>query len=186
MSFLAQHIEALIFCAPKPIGKVEIHECLKEMFDANIPIEDVSGGIAEVKKRFQSDDHSFELIKSGGGYQFLTKPAYEASISLLLKRQSKKRLSNSALETLSIIAYKQPVTKSDIEVIRGVNCDYTVMRLLEKELISIKGKSSGIGRPILYGTSAKLMDYFGINDLKELPIPKDFAMEANAIGEIKD
>ena len=62
MSFLAQHIEALIFCAPKPIGKVEIHECLKEMFDANIPIEDVSGGIAEVKKRFQSDDNSFELI----------------------------------------------------------------------------------------------------------------------------
>ncbi|MFT6871424.1 MAG: segregation and condensation protein B, partial [Roseivirga sp.] len=88
----------------------------------------------------------------------------------------------SALETLSIIAYKQPTTKSELEQIRGVNCDYSVQRLLEKELIEIKGKSENVGRPILYGTSDQFMDYFGINDLKDLPTPKDFATPDNEIG----
>ena len=153
------------------------------MFDADIPDEDISNGLEEVKNKFSTEDHSFELIKSGGGYQFLTKPAYQASIGILLKQQSKRRLSNSALETLAIIAYKQPLTKSEMEQIRGVNCDYAVQKLLEKELIEIKGKSEGIGRPLLYGTNDKFMDYFGINDLKELPSPKDFAQEENTIGQ---
>ena len=122
-------------------------------------------------------------MESGGGFQFLTKPAYQASIGILLKQQSKKRLSKSALETLSIIAYKQPVTKAEMEQIRGVSCDYTVQKLLEKELVEIRGKSEGVGRPILYGTSPKFMDYFGINDLKELPTPKDFAVPENEIGD---
>jgi segregation and condensation protein B len=183
MDYLAQHIEALIFCAPKPIGEKEIQNCLKEMFEADIPISDVQAGIIEVTKRFQTEDHSFEIIESGGGFQFLTKPAYQASIGILLKQQSKKRLSNSSLETLSIIAYKQPVTRSDIEVIRGVNCDYAVTKLLEKGLVEIKGKSEAVGRPILYGTSQNFMDYFGINGLNELPTPKDFAVDENTIGD---
>lgn len=153
------------------------------MFDADVPENDISNGLEELKARFSSDDHSFELVKSGGGYQFLTKPAYQASIGILLKQQSKRRLSNSALETLAIIAYKQPVTKGEMEQIRGVNCDYAVQKLLEKELVEIKGKSEGVGRPLLYGTSPKFMDYFGINDLKELPTPKDFSQEENTIGE---
>jgi len=127
------------------------------------------------------------LNRSGGGYQFLTKPAYQASIGILLKQQSKRRLSNSALETLSIIAYKQPVTKSEVENIRGVNCDYAVQKLLEKGLVEIKGKSDGIGRPLLYGTSPSFMEYFGINDLSELPTPKDFAPpDENVIGEERE
>lgn len=153
------------------------------MFDAEIPDEDVSNGLTNIQEKFQSDMFSMELVKSGGGYQFLTKPAYQASIGILLKQQSKKRLTNSALETLSIIAYKQPITKSEAEQIRGVNCDYAIQKLLEKELIEIKGKSEGVGRPILYGTSPRFMDYFGINDLKELPTPKDFSTEENSIGE---
>ena len=112
----------------------------------------------------------------------MTKPAYQASIGILLKQQSKKRLSTSALETLSIIAYKQPVTKSEIEQIRGVNCDYTVQKLLEKELVEIKGKAESIGRPLLYGTSTRFMDYFGINSIKDLPTPKDFSPPENEIG----
>jgi len=88
------------------------------------------------------------------------------------------------METLAIIAYKQPVTKTDIEQIRGVNCDYAVNKLLEKELIEIKGKADTIGRPMLYGTNTKFMDYFGVNDLKDLPTPKDFVQEEdNTIGK---
>lgn len=186
MDYLANHIEALVFCSPKPITEGEIQNCLKEMFDADVPQKDIAGGLTTIKEKFSEDKFSFELVKSGGGYQFLTKPAYQASIGILLKQQSKKRLSNSALETLSIIAYKQPVTKSEAEQIRGVSCDYSIQKLLEKELIEVRGKSEGVGRPILYGTSQKFMDYFGINDLKELPTPKDFATEENTIGEEKE
>jgi segregation and condensation protein B len=87
-------------------------------------------------------------------YQFLTKKKYHAVISLLQLQRSKKNLSQAALETLAIIAYKQPVTKTDVEQIRGVNCDYSIQKLLEKELIAITGKSESVGKPILYGTSS--------------------------------
>ena len=113
----------------------------------------------------------------------MTKPAYQSSIGIFLKQQSKKRLSNSALETLAIIAYKQPITKPQLEQIRGVNCDYSTQKLLEKELIEIKGKAETPGRPMLFGTSGKFMEYFGINDLSELPTPKDFPTDENKIGE---
>ena len=186
MDYLANHIQALVFCSPKPITEEEIQDCLKEMFDADVPGDDISAGLETIKEKFKNDDFAMELVKSGGGYQFLTKPAYQASIGILLKQQSKKRLSNSALETLSIIAYKQPITKSEAEQIRGVSCDYSIQKLLEKELVEIKGKSEGVGRPLLYGTSQKFMDYFGINDLKELPTPKDFTTEENSIGEEKE
>ncbi|GAB5525047.1 MAG: hypothetical protein Roseis2KO_29190 [Roseivirga sp.] len=182
MDFLGNHIEALIFCSEKPIKTADLQNCLSEMFEADVPEKDVTEAITQIQAKYEDEKHPFQVIQSGGGYQFLTKPAYQASIGILLKQQSKKRLSTSALETLSIIAYKQPVTKSEMEQIRGVNCDYSVQKLLEKELVEIKGKSESVGRPLLYGTSDKFMDYFGINDLKDLPTPKDFATEENEIG----
>ncbi len=156
------------------------------MFNADVPEADIMGAIQRIEEKFQSDEFSFQLNRSGGGYQFLTKPAYQASISILLKQQSKKRLSTSAMETLSIIAYKQPLSKTEIENIRGVNCDYAVQKLLDKGLIEIIGKAETIGRPMLYGTTAKFMEYFGINDLSELPTPKEFTSEVNSIGENTD
>ncbi len=183
MDYLANHIEALIFCSPKPISEDEILGCLKEMFEADVPIADIANGIETLSEKYKADEYSFELVKSGGGFQFLTKPAYQSSISILLKQQSKKRLSNSAMETLAIIAYKQPVTKTDIEQIRGVNCDYAVNKLLEKGLVEVKGKADTIGKPVLYGTSGDFMDYFGINSIKDLPTPKDFVQEENTIGK---
>ncbi len=153
------------------------------MFEADVPEKDITGAIEGLTDKFGAEEYSFELTHSGGGYQFMTKPAYQSSIGILLKQQSKRRLSTSALETLSIIAYKQPVTKGDMEAIRGVNCDYAVHKLLEKGLVEIKGKAETIGRPVLYGTSEKFMEYFGINNLNELPTPKDFAPAENTIGE---
>ena len=156
------------------------------MFEAEVPEKDIEGAIESIEKKFSDEAHSFEIVKTAGGYQFLTKPAYQASIGILLKQQSRRRLSTSALETLAIIAYKQPVTKVDMEQIRGVNCDYTVHKLLDKGLVEIRGKAETIGRPILYGTSQKFQDYFGINSLNELPTPKDFAIDENQIGEEKN
>lgn len=186
MDFLQNHIEALIFCSPGPIKVADIKACLSEMFNADVPEEDIYGAIQRLEEKFMADEFSFQLYKAAGGYQFLTKPAYQASISILLKQQSKKRLSTSAMETLSIIAYKQPISKTEIENIRGVNCDYAVQKLLDKGLIEITGKADSIGRPMLYGTTAKFMEYFGISDLAELPVPKDVNTEINTIGESSD
>lgn len=183
MDFLRNHVEALIFCSASPIKVAEIRSCLGEMFEADVPAKDIESAIQSLTEKYNAEDHSFHLNHVAGGYQFLTKPAYQSSISILLKQQSKRRLSTSALETMAIIAYKQPVTKGQIEQIRGVNCDYSVQKLLEKELIEIKGKSDAVGRPLLYGTTDKFMEYFGINDLSELPTPKDFAIEENTAGE---
>jgi segregation and condensation protein B len=186
LDFLQNHIEALIFCTPSPIKVSDIKGCLSEMFNADVPEEDIVSAIQRLDEKFQNEEYSFQLYKAAGGYQFLTKPAYQASIGIMLKQQSKKRLSTSAMETLSIIAYKQPISKTEIENIRGVNCDYAVQKLLDKGLIEITGKAETIGRPMLYGTTQKFMEYFGINDLVELPIPKDFVNEVNIIGDNTD
>lgn len=182
MDFLQNHIEALIFCSPSPSKIADIKSCLSEMFNADVPEEDILAAIQRLEEKFSAEEFSFQLFKSAGGYQFLTKPAYQTSIGIMLKQQSKKRLSTSAMETLSIIAYKQPISKTEIENIRGVNCDYAVQKLLDKGLIEITGKAESIGRPMLYGTTIKFMEYFGINDLAELPVPKEFN-ETNTIGE---
>ena len=186
MDFLHRHIEALIFCAPEPLGVEEIVLCLSEMFGTAVPSKDIELALQELSLNYASEEFSFALENLGGGYQFLTKPAYQPSIQILLRQQSQKRLSTAQLETLSIIAYKQPVTKGEVEQIRGVSCDYSLQKLLEKELIEIKGKSEGIGRPLIYGTSVKFMDYFGINSLQDLPQPKDFTQPDHQIGEEKD
>ncbi|MEQ8927268.1 MAG: SMC-Scp complex subunit ScpB [Fulvivirga sp.] len=186
MDFLQNHIEALIFCSPTAIKVGDIKNCLTEMFEADVPQKDIEDAISRLSEKYETEEYAFELTHSAGGYQFMTKAAYQASIGILLKQQSKRRLSTSALETLSIIAYKQPVTKGDVEAIRGVNCDYAVHKLLEKGLVEIKGKAETIGRPVLYGTSDMFMEYFGINNLNELPTPKDFAQAENTIGEEND
>ena len=186
MDYLINHIEALIFCSAKPIKSEELKNCLSEMFEADVPIEDIEAAIEKLKEKYMSDEYSFEPVQTGGGFQFLTKPAYQSSIIILLKQQSKKRLSNSSLETLAIVAYKQPVTKAELEQIRGVNCDYAMHKLLEKELVEIRGKAETVGRPTIYGTSSVFMDYFGINNLKDLPSPKEFVENDNAISESEE
>jgi len=186
LDFLQNHIEALIFCSPSPIKLTDIKSCLSEMFNAEVPEDDIHGAIQRLEEKFVAEEYSFQLFRTAGGYQFLTKPAYQTSIGIMLKQQSKKRLSTSAMETLSIIAYKQPISKTEIENIRGVNCDYAVQKLLDKSLIEITGKAETIGRPMLYGTTQKCMEYFGINDVAELPTPKEYTGEVNTIGENTD
>lgn len=186
MDFLHRHLEALVFCAPSPLRKDEMIKCLSEMFGTDVPLSHVETALIQLQEKYESDDFSFSLEHLGGGYQFLTKPAYQVSIAILLRQQSQKRLSTAQLETLAIIAYKQPITKGEVERIRGVNSDYSIQKLLEKELIEIKGKSEGVGRPLIYGTSSKFMEYFGINSLDELPDLKDFSQLENQIGEERE
>lgn len=183
MDFLKQHIEALIFAAPQAIPFAEIHAVLVETFQTEIPEEEVQTVLKQINTQFQTDTYAFELVEIAGGYQFMTKGAYHSTVAVHLKQTTKKRLSQAALETLAIIAYKQPVTRTELEEIRGVNCDYALQKLLEKELVMIAGRSEGPGRPLLYGTSEKFMDYMGINSLADLPKTKDFKDIENTIGE---
>ena len=99
-----------------------------------------------------------------------------------MKQQHRKKLSTASLETLAIIAYKQPISKVDIEAIRGVNCDYAVQKLLEKELVSISGRAETVGKPLLYKTSEKFMSYFGLKNIQDLPKPKELELTENSIG----
>ena len=186
MNFLQNHLEALIFCSSAPIKVEELQACLNEMLETTIPLPDIITALQLLIEKYTSEEFSFQIYQIAEGYQFLTKPAYQASTQILLKQKSKKRLSTAALETLAIVAYKQPVTKIEIEQVRGVNCDYALQKLLDKELIAIKGKSDAVGRPLLYGTSQKFIEYFGINTLKDLPLPKDFTTPENEIGQVNE
>ncbi len=183
MEILHRHLEALIFCANEPVSLIELQKCLTDITGTELELETVEKAVIELQNFYDAGEYSFSIAELAGGFQFLTKPAYQASISILLKNKSKKKLSTSALETLSIIAYKQPVTKSQIEHIRGVNSDYALQKLLERELIEIQGKADSPGRPVLYGTGKKFMEYFGINSLKDLPQPKEFTSLDSEIGE---
>jgi segregation and condensation protein B len=125
-------------------------------------------------------------VEIAEGYQFLSKKEYHSVVNTLLQIKAKRRLSTAALETLAIIAYKQPLSKSEIEHIRGVNCDYSIQKLLEKELIVINGKGDGPGRPLLYATSKNFMDHFGLKSVKDLPKLKDLHILDNEIGTPSD
>lgn len=181
---MKQHIEALIFASPQAISTADIRSVLEEALQMEVSEADIQKAIGEIKDQFQQEDFAFELIEIAGGWQFLTKGAYHNTVAVHLKQTTKKRLSQAALETLALIAYKQPVTKPDLEEIRGVNCDYALQKLLEKELVTIAGRSEGPGRPLLYATSDKFMDYLGINSLGDLPKPKDFKDVENSVGEV--
>ncbi len=190
MENLHQNIEALIFSSETAVSKEDIVVCIQKLYPESI-IEEalIEQHLQDILQKYKADYFSFELRVIGGGYQFFTKPAYHKTVSILIGQKEKKRLSTAALETLSIIAYKGPITKSECEAVRGVNCDYSVQKLLEKELIEVAGRlEHAVGKPVLYKVTPLFLDYFGINSTEELPKLKDvIAPEGeNTIGEVSD
>jgi segregation and condensation protein B len=193
LSLIIPHIEALIFASEKPLPAAELVELVNNalgFIEDRATIDQVNAAINAISEKYESEFYSFEVMKSGGGYQFLTKKEFHKTVALLNGDKFLKRLSVASLETLSIIAYKQPVTKSEIEIIRGVNCDYAVQKLLEKDLVVIIGRNEDApGKPLLYATSKSFMDYFGINSPDDLPKIKEVLnqeiIEATRIEGIK-
>lgn len=183
MEKLKQHIEALIFIANPSITFLEIMDCLEEKFDTTLDEKEIGRLIDEMIESFKESDASFEILEMSGGFRFMTKPAYQDTLATYLKQIQNNKLSKTAMETLSIIAYKQPVTKALIEQIRGVNCDYTIQKLLDKKLVTILGRGETIGKPLMYGTSEKFMDYFGLKTINDLPALKDFEDKKQVIGD---
>ena len=173
ISTLIPHIEALIFASDKPLTALEITDLINQAFgfmEDKIVADQVDAAIEGIVEKYHSEFYPFEVLQSGGGWQFLTKKDFHKTVAQLNGEKFLKRLSAAALETLAIIAYKQPVTKGEIEAIRGVSSDYAVQKLLEKELIIISGRNEKLpGHPLVYGTSKNFMDYFGINSADDLP-----------------
>ncbi len=174
---LIPHIEALIFASDKPLTSLDITELVNNAFgfmEDKVTLDQVEAAIDGITEKYSSEFYPFELRQSGGGWQFLTKKDFHKTIAQLNGDKYLKRLSAAALETLAIIAYKQPVTKGEIESIRGVSSDYAVQKLLEKELIIISGRNEKLpGHPLVYCTSRSFMDYFGINSADDLPRIKE-------------
>jgi segregation and condensation protein B len=170
---LIPHIESLIFASDKPLTSAEITELVNQAFgfmEDKIEQEQIDAAINGIVEKYQSEFYPFEVVMSGGGWQFLTKKEFHKTVAQLNGEKFLKRLSAAALETLAIIAYKQPITKGEIEAIRGVSSDYSVQKLLEKELIVISGRNEKLpGHPLVYNTSKNFMDYFGINSPEDLP-----------------
>ncbi len=183
---LSLHIESLIFASDKPITFEDIRTVVEETLELILNPNDIEAAIQLVKDKYATDEFAIEVVEISGGYSFMTKGAYHLTIANYLKQTTNKKLSKAALETLSIIAYKQPVSKGEMESIRGVNCDYAVQKLLDKELIEIRGRSETVGKPLLYGTSEKFFDYFGLKGVSDLPKLKDFEMPENTIGTPED
>ena len=172
-SELIPHIEALVFASDKALTTLEITELVNTSFpdeEEKITLDKVEAALDGIREKYTADFYPFEVRQIGGGWQFLTRKEYHKTVAQLNGEKFLKRLSSAALETLAIIAYKQPVTKGEIEAIRGVSSDYAVQKLLEKELIIISGRNEkAVGQPLLYSTSRNFMDYFGINSAEDLP-----------------
>jgi segregation and condensation protein B len=181
ISQIIPHIEALVFASDKALNANDITELINTAFgflEERISLEQVEAALDGIQEKYSTEYYPFELKQSGGGWQFLTKPSFHSTIAQLNGDKFLKRLSNAALESLAIIAYKQPITKGEVEAIRGVNSDYSMQKLLEKELIVISGRNEMLpGKPLIYSTSRNFMDYFGINSTEDLPKIKEVLAE---------
>jgi segregation and condensation protein B len=200
-------IEAIIFSSDEPIPESEIIKAIKAIDgdETEISQEDIQKTVDELNSFYIQNNSAINIVMIANGYTHATKTEYSKYVGYLSSEKSKRRLSQAALETLSIIAYKQPVTKPELESIRGVNSDYILTALLEKQLITISGRSETIGRPLLYKTTDEFLKYFGLKNLGDLPKPREIedimqdedfieqkkrimmnSMEENLEKEIKD
>lgn len=175
---IRQIIEALLFATDEPLSVRQMLEIFGEFEAGELPQKRVNeevilSAIEHLNKEYETTGRAMHIVRVAGGYQFATRPHFAPWLGRMVKEKSRKKLSAAALESLAVIAYKQPVTKPEIEAIRGVNADYVIHTLLERNLITIVGRAATPGRPLLYGTTQEFLKHFGLNDLAELPKPRE-------------
>ncbi len=168
-------VEALIFAADDPLPATDIIAAIKGIDgqDTEITYEEIEKTVDELNDKYSQNGNAFTILKIAEGYTFATTHDHAKYVGYLSTEKSKRRLSQAALETLAIIAYKQPLTKPELEMIRGVNSDYTLNTLLEKNLITIQGRAETVGRPLLYTTTDEFLKYFGLRNISDLPKPRE-------------
>ncbi len=169
-------VEALLFATDEPLSLRQIAEILTPDGSGEgrpLSPEKILGVIEDLNREYGQAGRAFRIVKVAGGYQFATQPQFGVWLGRMVRERSKRKLSVSALESLAVIAYKQPVTKPEIEAIRGVNADYVLRSLMERNLVTVVGRAASPGRPLLYGTTRDFLKHFGLNDLSELPKPRE-------------
>ncbi len=160
---LKQIVEALLFAAEEPLSVAKLQEV------AGGTSAEIRAAVAELKTSYDHNGHAFTIAEVAGGYRMLTRPEFSPHLAQLFARRRKTSLSPAALETLAIVAYKQPVTRAEVEAIRGVGCGDMLRNLIEVGLVRITGRQESLGRPLLYGTTRKFLAHFGLRTLRDLP-----------------
>lgn len=186
---LAPHLEALLISLDRPTPAERLAVGLgllpaPEGDDAPPPDkalvaiadQQIEMLVAELNKQFEATSRSFRVELLAGGYRVMTLPAFAQTLATFHKRQTSAKLSRPAVETLAIIAYKQPITRAELESIRGVSCGEVLKTLLEKRLVTIKGRAEELGRPMLYGTTTQFLNHFGLASIKDLPAPTELKL----------
>ncbi len=170
-------IEALLFASEKPLTFEQIKDALD-----NIGTDEIRKNIEELRDEYEKTNRGIRIVEIAGGFQMITAPVFVYFLKKLYKKQRPEKLSLPALETLAIVAYKQPVTRREIEAIRNVNVDGMIKGLLDKALIRVAGRKKAPGRPKVYGTTRQFLEHFGLRSLDELPKIEGFLM-SKALGE---
>ncbi len=178
---LKEIIESLIFISLEPLTLKKIKSIL-----ADFPAEDIEKAISELLAFYATNDRGIQIVQSAGGYIFSTKPEHDPWVKRLLQVERKNRLSSAALETLSAIAYHQPMTLAEISALRGVDSSHTLKTLLQKKLVKIVGRKKSPGNPLVYRTTDKFLNYFGLNSLDDLPTPEELARILEEEGRPED
>ncbi len=160
-------VEVLLFATSEPLNQAKLNACLQ---GEDVDLESV---VNELNEEYEEQGKGIYIGKIAGGFQILTKPEYHLYVQRLYNKTRKLQLTPAATEALAVIAYRQPIGKAEVEEIRGVNCDSVIRSLLEKELITIKGREEGVGRAILYGTTQNFLEAFGLNSISDLPRLKE-------------
>jgi segregation and condensation protein B len=171
---LARVTEALVFAADEPVTAATVADVYAEVTgDERVDTGDVEAAVTALNLDLQRTDRTIRIEEWGGGYRMATLPELAPFVKALLEAEEEKRLSRTLLETLAVIAYQQPVTKPEIDFIRGVNADYALRKLLELRLAAVVGRGEGVGRPLLYGTTSQFLEAFGLAQLEDLPRPRE-------------
>jgi len=167
-------IEALIFSSPEPVGWQKISEIIHESEEElELDRTTVVTIVNQLNKRYEENDLSFRIEETGGGFTFVTRPRYHPWLSIYQHENAYRKLSQAATETLAIVAYRQPITKPEVDQIRGVDSGYILRQLLEKMLVRVSGRADSPGKPLLYKTTDNFLKHFGINSVDELPKPRE-------------
>jgi segregation and condensation protein B len=172
-------LEALLFVSDGPQSASRLVQLL-----GRSARKELANLVHQLNESYASEGRAFRIREIAGGYQMHLVPTYTRAVEKFLRKQRERRLSQAALETLAVIAYKQPVTRADIEHIRGVNSDGVVGSLLQRKLVAIVGRSSKVGRALLYGTTKRFLEYFGLNSLEELPRLEEFVLPEDGMFQL--
>ena len=173
MDNLKPAIEALLFASERPLSPEEI----KHAFQDSVSAADIREQIESLSREYDAQDRGFRMFEIAGGFQLASDIRFAEVLKRFYQSREKKKLSQAGLETLAVIAYRQPVTRADIEAIRGVSVDGAVKTLLEKGMIKITGRKEVPGRPILYGTTQEFLEHFGLKSMQELPPLSEYSLK---------